>query len=122
MTLIDLPGITKVPVGDQPGNIEARTREIVLSYIRDPSCLILAVSAANADLANSDALQVAALADPDGARTIGVLTKLDIMDRGTSAARALRNGVVPLRLGYCGVVLRAQADIDARRTMSDARA
>ena len=32
----------------------------------------------------------------------GVLTKLDIMDRGTDAASVLRNEVVPLRLGYIG--------------------
>lgn len=115
MTLIDLPGITKVPVGDQPSNIEQRIREVVLQvrcclpscctwvrsamhggccvmqrslparhatlghlpctpctqYIREPSCIILAVSAANTDLANSDALQMAQLVDADGSRTIG---------------------------------------------------
>lgn len=71
MTLIDLPGITKVPVGDQPSNIEHRIREMVLQYIREPSCIILAVSAANTDLANSDALQMAQLVDADGSRTIG---------------------------------------------------
>lgn len=58
MTLVDLPGMTKVPVGDQPSNIEARIREMVLEYVRPPSVIILAVSPANADLANSDALQV----------------------------------------------------------------
>lgn len=71
MTLIDLPGITKVPVGDQPSNIEQRIREMILQYIREPSCIILAVSAANTDLANSDALQMAQLVDADGSRTIG---------------------------------------------------
>ncbi|KAF8057938.1 DRP3A [Scenedesmus sp. PABB004] len=121
MTLIDLPGITKVPVGDQPSNIEQRVREMVLQYIREPSCIILAVSAANTDLANSDALQMAQLVDAEGARTIGVLTKLDIMDRGTSAAPALRNQVVPLRLGYTGIVNRSQADINANKSMADAR-
>ncbi|GBF90976.1 hypothetical protein Rsub_03831 [Raphidocelis subcapitata] len=121
MTLIDLPGMTKVPVGDQPSDIERRIREMVFSYIREPTCLILAVSASNTDLANSDALQVAQLVDPEGARTIGVMTKLDIMDRGTSAVSALKNGVVPLRLGYVAVVNRSQADINSRRSMADAR-
>ncbi|CAN1811682.1 Dynamin-related protein 3A [Linum perenne] len=65
ITLVDLPGITKVPVGDQPTDIEARIRTMIMSYIKKPSCLILAVTAANADLANSDALQVARIADPD---------------------------------------------------------
>ncbi|KAG5548431.1 hypothetical protein RHGRI_013949 [Rhododendron griersonianum] len=78
ITLVDLPGITKVPVGDQPSDIEARIRTMIMSYIKLPSCLILAVTPANADLANSDALQIAGNADPDGHRTIGVITK-DIM-------------------------------------------
>ncbi|KAI8554785.1 hypothetical protein RHMOL_Rhmol05G0123900 [Rhododendron molle] len=78
ITLVDLPGITKVPVGDQPSDIEARIRTMIISYIKLPSCLILAVTPANADLANSDALQIAGNADPDGHRTIGVITK-DIM-------------------------------------------
>eukprot|EP00879_Flechtneria_rotunda_P015506 GHRR01016216.1.p1 GENE.GHRR01016216.1~~GHRR01016216.1.p1 ORF type:complete len:589 (+),score=198.40 GHRR01016216.1:203-1969(+) len=122
MTLIDLPGITKVPVGDQPSNIEHRIREMILQYIREPSCIILAVSAANTDLANSDALQMAQLVDADGSRTIGVLTKVDIMDRGTNALPALRNLVVPLKLGYVAVVNRSQADITANKSMRDARA
>lgn len=66
ITLVDLPGITKVPVGDQPTDIEARIRTMILSYIKAPTCLILAVTPANSDLANSDALQIAANADPDG--------------------------------------------------------
>jgi dynamin 1-like protein len=66
MTMVDLPGITKVPVGDQPSDIEARVRSMILSYIKHETCIILAVSPANADLANSDALQMARIADPDG--------------------------------------------------------
>ena len=66
ITLVDLPGITKVPVGDQPTDIEARIRTMILSYIKHKTCIILAVSPANADLANSDALQMARQADPDG--------------------------------------------------------
>lgn len=66
ITLVDLPGLTKVPVGDQPSDIEGRIRTMIMSYIKIPSCLILAVTPANADLANSDALQMAGIADPDG--------------------------------------------------------
>ncbi|KAF3543993.1 hypothetical protein DY000_02010050 [Brassica cretica] len=108
ITLVDLPGITKVPVGDQPTDIEAQIRTMILSYIKQPSCLILAVTPANSDLANSDALQVARAADPDGHRTIGVITKLDIMDKGTDASNLLLGKIVPLRLGYVGVVNRCQ--------------
>ncbi|CAN1811685.1 Dynamin-related protein 3B [Linum perenne] len=121
ITLVDLPGITKVPVGDQPTDIEARIRTMIMSYIKKPSCLILAVTAANADLANSDALQVARIADPDG-ETIGVIAKLDIMDRGTDARNMLLGKVVPLRLGYVGIVNRSQEDIKLNRTLRDALA
>nr|DAD40905.1 TPA_asm: hypothetical protein HUJ06_015228 [Nelumbo nucifera] len=122
ITLVDLPGITKVPVGDQPSDIEARIRTMILSYIKHPSCLILAVTPANADLANSDALQIAGTADPDGYRTIGVITKLDIMDRGTDARNFLLGKVIPLRLGYVGVVNRSQEDIMNNRSIKDALA
>ncbi|GLT98011.1 hypothetical protein SLE2022_155450 [Rubroshorea leprosula] len=120
ITLVDLPGITKVPVGDQPSDIEARIRTMIMSYIKQPSCLILAVTAANSDLANSDALQIAGNADPDGYRTIGVVTKLDIMDRGTDARNLLLGKVIPLRLGYVGVVNRSQEDILLNRSIKDA--
>ncbi|KAL9418349.1 hypothetical protein AB3S75_041204 [Citrus x aurantiifolia] len=86
ITLVDLPGITKVPV----------------------------------DLANSDALQIAGIADPDGYRTIGIITKLDIMDRGTDARNLLLGKVIPLRLGYVGVVNRSQEDIMFNRSIKDA--
>lgn len=120
ITLVDLPGITKVPVGDQPSDIEARIRTMIMSYIKIPSCLILAVTPANSDLANSDALQMAGIADPDGYRTIGVITKLDIMDRGTDARNFLLGKVIPLRLGYVGVVNRSQEDIILNRSIKDA--
>lgn len=120
ITLVDLPGITKVPVGDQPSDIEARIRTMIMSYIKVPSCLILAVTPANSDLANSDALQIARNADPEGYRTIGVITKLDIMDRGTDARNFLLGKVIPLQLGYIGVVNRSQEDIMLNRSIKDA--
>ncbi|XP_058069421.1 dynamin-related protein 3A-like isoform X2 [Magnolia sinica] len=122
ITLVDLPGITKVPVGDQPTDIELRIRNMILSYIKHPTCVILAVTPANSDLANSDALSMARVADPDGSRTIGVITKLDIMDRGTDARNFLLGKVIPLRLGYVGVVNRSQEDIIYNRSIKEALA
>ncbi|TYG67288.1 hypothetical protein ES288_D05G066500v1 [Gossypium darwinii] len=122
MTLIDLPGITKVPVGDQPSDIEARIRRMIMAHINNENCIILAVSPANSDLATSDALQIAKLADPTGSRTVGVITKLDIMDRGTNACNFLLGKVVPLKLGYVGVVNRCQEDINKNRSIQEALA
>ena len=73
---MDLPGLAKVPVGDQPGDIQARIRAMVTDYIRHPTCIILAVSPANVDLVNSDALEMARSADPEGVRTVGVHSPL----------------------------------------------
>ncbi|KAF5748105.1 dynamin-related protein 3A-like [Tripterygium wilfordii] len=122
MTLIDLPGITKVPVGDQPSDIEARIRKMIMEHIIQKNCIILAVTPANSDLATSDALQIAREADPTGSRTIGVITKLDIMDRGTNACNFLLGRVIPLRLGYVGVVNRSQEDINENRSIKEALA
>ena len=66
LTLVDLPGMTRVAVGDQAPDIDIQIRELVKHYIRQENCLILAVSAANVDLANSDALRLAREVDPDG--------------------------------------------------------
>ncbi len=66
LTLIDLPGLTKVPVGDQPADIEAQIRDMILTFITRESCLILAVTPANSDLATSDALKLARETDPQG--------------------------------------------------------
>ena len=111
LTLIDLPGMTKVPVGDQPSDIERQIRNMVLEYITAPKSIILAVTPANTDIANSDALQMACEVDPEGTRTIGVLTKLDLMDEGTNAVDVLCGQVFPLKLGFIGVINRSQQDI-----------
>ena len=120
MTLIDLPGITKVPVGDQPIDIEQQIKSMILEFVTRDNCLILAVSPANADLANSDALKLAREVDPSGMRTIGVITKLDLMDDGTDAREILENRLLPLRRGYIGVVNRSQKDIDGRKDIKAA--
>ncbi|XP_053320806.1 dynamin-2 isoform X4 [Spea bombifrons] len=122
LTLIDLPGITKVPVGDQPQDIEYQIKDMILQFISRDSCLILAVTPANTDLANSDALKMAKEVDPQGLRTIGVITKLDLMDEGTDARDILENKLLPLRRGYIGVVNRSQKDIDGKKDIRAALA
>lgn len=113
LTLVDLPGMAKVAVGDQPPDIEDQIRDMCLEFIANPNAIILAVTAANTDIANSDALKLARHVDPYGERTVGVLTKLDLMDPGTDAADVLRNKIIPLRKGYVGIVNRGQRDVDS---------
>ncbi|XP_072519008.1 dynamin-1-like protein isoform X4 [Salminus brasiliensis] len=120
LTLVDLPGITKVPVGDQPKDIEIQIRELILKYISNPNCIILAVTAANTDMATSEALKVAREVDPDGRRTLAVVTKLDLMDAGTDAMDVLMGRVIPVKLGLIGVVNRSQLDINTKKSVADA--
>uniref|UniRef100_A0A8C5CEB7 Interferon-induced GTP-binding protein Mx n=1 Tax=Gadus morhua TaxID=8049 RepID=A0A8C5CEB7_GADMO len=123
LTLVDLPGMTKVPVGDQPVDIEAQIKEMLMQFVTKDNCLLLAVSPANSDLANSDALKIAKEVDPQGGlRTIGVITKLDLMDEGTDAKDILENKLLPLRRGYIGVVNRSQKDIDGKKDINAAMA
>jgi replication fork clamp-binding protein CrfC len=120
LTLVDLPGLTKVPVGDQPRDIERQIREMVLKQISKPNAIILAVTGANTDLANSDGLKLAREVDPEGQRTIGVLTKVDLMDDGTDVVDILAGRIIPLRLGYVPVVNRGQRDIDNKKAITAA--
>ncbi|KAF2099854.1 dynamin-A [Rhizodiscina lignyota] len=120
LTLVDLPGLTKVPIGDQPGDIEKQTRTLISEYIAKPNSIILAVSPANVDIVNSEALKLARHVDPMGKRTIGVLTKLDLMDHGTNALDILSGRVYPLKLGFIGVVNRSQQDIQVNKNMAEA--
>uniref|UniRef100_A0A3P9AA74 Dynamin GTPase n=1 Tax=Esox lucius TaxID=8010 RepID=A0A3P9AA74_ESOLU len=119
LTLVDLPGITKVPVGDQPEDIEAQVQQMILSFISNPNSLILSVSPANSDLATSDALKLAREVDPDGRRTLLVVSKLDLMDAGTDALEVLLGRVIPVRLGIVGVVNRSQHDINTQKSIED---
>lgn len=120
LTLVDLPGLTKVPVGDQPKDIERQIREMVLKQISKSNSIILAVTAANVDLANSDGLKLARDVDPEGQRTIGVLTKVDLMDDGTDVVDILAGRIIPLRLGYVPVVNRGQRDIENKKRITAA--
>lgn len=140
LTLVDLPGLTKVrtiliapttltsgtdlhfkvPIGDQPTDIEKQTRNLISEYIAKPNSIILAVSPANVDIVNSEALKLARHVDPLGRRTIGVLTKIDLMDHGTNALDILSGRVYPLKLGFIGVVNRSQQDIQGSKPMDEA--
>ena len=114
LTLIDLPGITRISLAgtEQEGHdMEKITKEMCLRYVDDPRTIILCVIPANADITTSDALQMARKIDSKGIRTVGVITKIDIMDAGTNAKKMITGQEVPLRLGYVGVKNRSQADI-----------
>lgn len=117
LSFVDLPGLTKVPVGGQPKDIEQKIRKLVLSFIENPNSIILAVVTANTDPATSESLHIAQSVDPNGDRTIAVVTKIDIMDAGTDATELLSGEVIPVKLGIIGVINRSQKDINDQKTV-----
>uniref|UniRef100_A0A804UC96 Dynamin-type G domain-containing protein n=1 Tax=Zea mays TaxID=4577 RepID=A0A804UC96_MAIZE len=121
LTLIDLPGLTKVAVDGQPESIVHDIENMVRSYIEKPNCIILAVSPANQDLATSDAIKISREVDPKGERTFGVLTKIDLMDKGTDAVDILEGRSYRLQTPWVGVVNRSQQDINKNVDMIAAR-
>ena len=120
LTLVDLPGITRIPVGDQPANIEEQITDLINSYICKPNTLILAVTPANTDFATSESIKLAKMVDPEGTRTLAVITKLDLMDQGTDAMDVLCGRVYNVNLGIIGVVCRSQADLNAKKSVDSA--
>mmetsp|Transcript_5045 Transcript_5045/g.8658 ORF Transcript_5045/g.8658 Transcript_5045/m.8658 type:complete len:710 (+) Transcript_5045:62-2191(+) len=122
LSLTDLPGIAKNKLkgSDQPENIEEVTTNLIQRYIQDKETVILAVVPANIDVAASDAIKLSKRNDPEGNRTIGVLTKVDIMDRGTSAKKILQGDYIDLKLGFIRVKNRSQADVDNHVSVRDA--
>ncbi|CAN6566021.1 unnamed protein product [Malus baccata var. baccata] len=121
LTLIDLPGLTKVAVDGQPESTVKDIDDMVRSFIEKPNCIILAISPANQDLATSDAIKISREVDPKGERTFGVLTKIDLMDQGTNAVDILEGRSYKLQFPWIGVVNRSQADINKSVDMIAAR-
>ncbi|KAF1815227.1 hypothetical protein P152DRAFT_512494 [Eremomyces bilateralis CBS 781.70] len=104
LSLIDLPGYIQVSGRDQPPELKEKIAELCERYIKAPN-VILAISAADVDLANSTALRASRKIDPRGERTIGVITKMDLVDPERGASM-LGDRKYALRLGYVGVVSR----------------
>ncbi|KAI4327230.1 hypothetical protein L6164_019718 [Bauhinia variegata] len=121
LTLIDLPGLTKVAIEGQPESIVQDIEYMVRSYIEKPNCIILAITPANQDIATSDAIKLCREVDPTGERTFGVLTKLDLMDKGTNALEVLEGRSYRLQHPWVGIVNRSQADINMNVDMIAAR-
>lgn len=104
LSLVDLPGYIQIEAADQPQTLKSKIREVCDRYLEEPN-IILAISAADVDLANSSALRAARKADPRGERTIGIITKLDLVDPEVSR-NILMNKKYPLKMGYVGVITK----------------
>eukprot|EP00300_Choanocystis_sp_HF-7_P016652 c19478_g1_i4.p1 GENE.c19478_g1_i4~~c19478_g1_i4.p1 ORF type:complete len:284 (-),score=39.65 c19478_g1_i4:1630-2451(-) len=122
LTLVDLPGITRNPVGRQPSNIGELIRSLLGSYIRNPNCVILCVLPATIDFVTSEAIAMARAVDPTGSRTLGVVTKCDLAERGLAAKLSgKQKDTISLKLGFVAVRCRTQDEIDKRMTHEESR-
>ncbi|KFW09974.1 Interferon-induced GTP-binding protein Mx, partial [Fulmarus glacialis] len=122
LTLIDLPGIARVAVGDQPKDIGEQIKMLLRRIIGCKETINLVVVPCNVDIATTEALKMAQEVDPSGERTLGILTKPDLVDRGTeeSIIKIIRNLVVPLKKGYMVVKCRGQQDIHNKLALATA--
>lgn len=109
LSLIDLPGYIQVVGQDQPFALKQKITELCDKYIQPPN-IILAISAADVDLANSAALRSSRRVDPRGERTIGVVTKMDLVDPARGS-HILSDKQYPLRMGYVGVISKAPTSV-----------
>uniref|UniRef100_A0A673FU52 Interferon-induced GTP-binding protein Mx3-like n=1 Tax=Sinocyclocheilus rhinocerous TaxID=307959 RepID=A0A673FU52_9TELE len=114
LTLIDLPGIARVPVEGQPEDIGKQIKRLIMKYIKKHETINLVVVPCNTDIATTEALKMAQEVDPEGIRTVAILTKPDLIDKGTekTVLAIVHNKVIPLRKGYIMVKCRGQQQIN----------
>ncbi|XP_036898889.1 interferon-induced GTP-binding protein Mx2 [Sturnira hondurensis] len=122
LTLIDLPGITRVPVGNQPMDIAQQIKVLIKKYIQRQETINLVVVPCNVDIATTEALSMAQEVDPEGDRTIGILTKPDLVDKGTEkyVMNVVQNLTYHLKKGYMIVKCRGQQDITDKLSLAEA--
>ncbi|KAM8867219.1 LOW QUALITY PROTEIN: interferon-induced GTP-binding protein Mx-like [Synchiropus picturatus] len=122
LTLIDLPGIARVAVKGQQDNIEQQIKRLIQRIITKQETISLVVVPSNVDIATTEALKMAQTVDPEGERTLGILTKPDLVDKGTeqTVVDIVRNEVVPLKKGYMIVRCRGQKEITDHVPLTEA--
>ena len=123
LTLIDLPGIARVAGEGQALDIGKQTKQLIRKHIKRNETIILCVIPCNVDIATTEALQMAREFDPEGIRTLGVMTKPDLVDRGAEKGivdTAQNQTAFKLKLGFTVVKCRGQSDIVNAVTLQDA--
>ncbi|KAL2081403.1 hypothetical protein ACEWY4_023256 [Coilia grayii] len=122
LTLIDLPGIARVATGNQSHNIEEQIKTLIETFIKKQETITLVVVPANVDIATTEALKMAKKVDPEGQRTLGILTKPDLVDKGAEegVVSIINNKVITLKKGYMLVKCRGQQDINDKMPLAKA--
>uniref|UniRef100_A0A672H1B1 Interferon-induced GTP-binding protein Mx n=1 Tax=Salarias fasciatus TaxID=181472 RepID=A0A672H1B1_SALFA len=122
LTLIDLPGIARVAVKGQPEDIGDQIKRLIQKFITKQETISLVVVPCNVDIATTEALKMAQQVDPDGERTLGILTKPDLVDKGTEevVVDIVHNEVIHLSKGYMIVKCRGQKEIADKVSLPEA--
>uniref|UniRef100_A0A3B3BA61 Interferon-induced GTP-binding protein Mx n=1 Tax=Oryzias melastigma TaxID=30732 RepID=A0A3B3BA61_ORYME len=122
LTLIDLPGITRVAVKGQPADIGEQIKRLIWEFIGKRETINLVVVPCNVDIATTEALKMAQEVDPEGERTLGILTKPDLVDKGTeeNVVDIINNKAIPLKKGYMIVKCRGQNEITKKVSLTTA--
>uniref|UniRef100_A0A3B3D4Q7 Interferon-induced GTP-binding protein Mx n=1 Tax=Oryzias melastigma TaxID=30732 RepID=A0A3B3D4Q7_ORYME len=122
LTLIDLPGIARVAVKGQPENIGDQIKRLIQKFITKQETISLVVVPCNVDIATTEALKMAQQVDPEGERTLGILTKPDLVDKGTeeNVVEIVHNEVIQLKKGYMIVKCRGQKEITEKVSLTEA--
>ncbi|XP_029357348.1 interferon-induced GTP-binding protein Mx-like [Echeneis naucrates] len=122
LTLIDLPGIARVAVKGQPENIGDQIKRLIQKFITKQETISLVVVPCNVDIATTEALKMAQGVDADGERTLGILTKPDLVDKGTeeTVVEIVHNEVIHLKKGYMIVKCRGQKEITEKVSLTEA--
>lgn len=103
LTIIDVPGIFRTTMQGTTKDDMVMVRDLVKRYIKEDRTIILAVLPSNVDIATQEILELAEEYDKNGERTLGVLTKPDlVLDPGAQAAVCdlVQGKKRPLTLGY----------------------
>uniref|UniRef100_A0A673FK23 Interferon-induced GTP-binding protein Mx n=1 Tax=Sinocyclocheilus rhinocerous TaxID=307959 RepID=A0A673FK23_9TELE len=122
LTLIDLPGIARVAVKGQPEDIGDQIKRLIRKFVTKQETINLVVVPCNVDIATTEALQMAQEEDREGERTLGILTKPDLVDKGTeeTVVDIVHNEIIHLTKGYMIVRCRGQKEILDQVTLNEA--
>nr|Q000A9.1 RecName: Full=Interferon-induced GTP-binding protein Mx; AltName: Full=Interferon-inducible Mx protein [Larimichthys crocea]ABJ56003.1 Mx protein [Larimichthys crocea] len=122
LTLIALPGIARVAVKKQPENIGDQIKRLIQKFIKKQETINLVVVPCNMDIATTEALKMAQEVDPDGERTLVILTKPDLVKKGTeeTVIDIVHNEVIHLKKGYMIVKCRGQKEITEKVSLPEA--
>jgi dynamin 1-like protein len=121
LSIIDLPGLTNIALTDkgQPDNIKENIKSMLVKYISNPRTIMLSIIPATIDVESDMGLGLIKKYDPSFERTIGVITKIDLL-KDSNVIKYLKNKIskdLQLCYGYFAVRNRSSKEIETCNTI-----